>query len=247
MLPNHHHQEDRRARARARRDRPCRSLRQANRNQPLWREIHHRHPDHVVRVITPAGGFDWADAGIGAAGGLALSMLAIGGSARHLIPPTRTAPHQPPSADHLTGFPADTRSASRHTRKKPARRRRRRAGLCSIYRRGAPSLRWVRDASRDAQSRSGTSPRRLARSLPRRRSRRVGGTWKRLTARVRRHGCARHPLSTPVGAPHAGTAPSAQSPPSDAAGPDDRIRVPDRDSRAIALATEQPRPDYRTT
>ena len=34
----------------------------------------------VVRVITPTSGFDWGDAGIGAAGGLALSMLALGGT-----------------------------------------------------------------------------------------------------------------------------------------------------------------------
>ena len=34
----------------------------------------------VVRVIAPTGGFDWGDAGIGAAGGFALSMLAIGGA-----------------------------------------------------------------------------------------------------------------------------------------------------------------------
>jgi hypothetical protein len=32
----------------------------------------------IVRVTAP-GGFDWGDAGIGAAGGLGLSMLAIGG------------------------------------------------------------------------------------------------------------------------------------------------------------------------
>jgi hypothetical protein len=32
----------------------------------------------VVRVPAP-GGFDWGDAGIGAAGGLGLSMLAVGG------------------------------------------------------------------------------------------------------------------------------------------------------------------------
>lgn len=32
----------------------------------------------VVRVSAP-GGFDWGDAGIGAAGGLGLSMLAMGG------------------------------------------------------------------------------------------------------------------------------------------------------------------------
>jgi hypothetical protein len=33
----------------------------------------------VVRVQAPQGGFDWGDAGIGAAGGLALAMLGIGG------------------------------------------------------------------------------------------------------------------------------------------------------------------------
>jgi hypothetical protein len=32
----------------------------------------------IVRVTTPAGGFDWGDAGIGAAGGVALSLLGIG-------------------------------------------------------------------------------------------------------------------------------------------------------------------------
>ncbi len=32
----------------------------------------------VVRIIPASGGFDWADAGIGAAGGLALSILGIG-------------------------------------------------------------------------------------------------------------------------------------------------------------------------
>ena len=33
----------------------------------------------VVRIIIPASGFDWGDAGIGAAGGLALAMLGVGG------------------------------------------------------------------------------------------------------------------------------------------------------------------------
>ena len=32
----------------------------------------------IVHVTVPAGGFDWADAGIGAAGGLAVSILGIG-------------------------------------------------------------------------------------------------------------------------------------------------------------------------
>ena len=34
----------------------------------------------VVRVQAPANGFDWGDAGIGAAGGLALSLIALGGA-----------------------------------------------------------------------------------------------------------------------------------------------------------------------
>lgn len=33
----------------------------------------------VVRIATPASGFDWGDAGIGAAGGLGLAMLGLGG------------------------------------------------------------------------------------------------------------------------------------------------------------------------
>ena len=32
----------------------------------------------IVRVTAPSRGFDWGDAGIGAAGGFALSMIAIG-------------------------------------------------------------------------------------------------------------------------------------------------------------------------
>ena len=35
-------------------------------------------PPPVVRIETPQSGFDWGDAGIGAAGGLALSILGIG-------------------------------------------------------------------------------------------------------------------------------------------------------------------------
>ena len=34
----------------------------------------------VVRVSAPANGFDWADAGIGAAGGVALTMIGVGGA-----------------------------------------------------------------------------------------------------------------------------------------------------------------------
>jgi hypothetical protein len=33
----------------------------------------------VVRIQTPQSGFDWGDAGIGAAGGVALAMLGLGG------------------------------------------------------------------------------------------------------------------------------------------------------------------------
>jgi hypothetical protein len=33
----------------------------------------------VVRIITPASGFAWGDAGIGAAGALSLSMVVLGG------------------------------------------------------------------------------------------------------------------------------------------------------------------------
>jgi hypothetical protein len=35
-------------------------------------------PQAVVRIQTPPNGFDWGDAGIGAAGGLALAMLGLG-------------------------------------------------------------------------------------------------------------------------------------------------------------------------
>jgi hypothetical protein len=37
-------------------------------------------PPTVIRVSPRNGGFVWGDAGIGAAGGFALSMLAIGGA-----------------------------------------------------------------------------------------------------------------------------------------------------------------------
>jgi hypothetical protein len=33
----------------------------------------------IVRIQTPQSGFDWGDAGIGAAGGFALSMIGLGG------------------------------------------------------------------------------------------------------------------------------------------------------------------------
>ena len=34
----------------------------------------------VVVIQTPASGFDWGDAGIGAAGGLAIAMIGLGGA-----------------------------------------------------------------------------------------------------------------------------------------------------------------------
>ena len=34
----------------------------------------------VVRVQAPANGFDWGDAGIGAAGGVALALIGLGGA-----------------------------------------------------------------------------------------------------------------------------------------------------------------------
>jgi hypothetical protein len=37
-------------------------------------------PPAVVRIQTPPSGFDWGDAGIGAAGGLALAMIGVGGA-----------------------------------------------------------------------------------------------------------------------------------------------------------------------
>ena len=62
----------------------------------------------IVRVSAP-GGFDWGDAGIGAAGALGLSMLAIGGglvlaARRHRTPDTSdprhgAIPHQEAAGD----------------------------------------------------------------------------------------------------------------------------------------------------
>ena len=37
-------------------------------------------PQAVVRISSPDGGFDWGDAGIGAAGGVAIAMLGLGGA-----------------------------------------------------------------------------------------------------------------------------------------------------------------------
>jgi hypothetical protein len=37
-------------------------------------------PSTSARVLTPTGGFDWADAGIGASGMLALTVIGLGGA-----------------------------------------------------------------------------------------------------------------------------------------------------------------------
>jgi len=53
----------------------------------------------VVRITIPASGFDWGDAGIGAAGGLALAMLGLGGGL--------VISHQRPRRTrHTTGLPS---------------------------------------------------------------------------------------------------------------------------------------------
>lgn len=55
-------------------------------------------PQAVVRAQTPARGFDWGDAGIGAAGGLALAMLGVGGG---LV----IAHHRPQRTRRTTALP----------------------------------------------------------------------------------------------------------------------------------------------
>jgi hypothetical protein len=37
-------------------------------------------PTTIVRIAAPDSGFDWGDAGIGAAGGLALTLIGVGGA-----------------------------------------------------------------------------------------------------------------------------------------------------------------------
>jgi hypothetical protein len=50
----------------------------------------------VVQVQTPQSGFDWGDAGIGAAGGVALAMLGLGGAL--------VITHRPKRTRHNTGL-----------------------------------------------------------------------------------------------------------------------------------------------
>ena len=56
-------------------------------------------PHAVVRARTPGNGFDWGDAGIGAAGGLALAMLGVGGG---LV----ISHHRPRRTRHTTALPS---------------------------------------------------------------------------------------------------------------------------------------------
>jgi hypothetical protein len=62
---------------------------------PLGEKYAATPPTTIVRVTTPAGGFDWADAGIGAAGGFALTLLGVG--AALTISGRRTPPTAPAS------------------------------------------------------------------------------------------------------------------------------------------------------
>jgi hypothetical protein len=50
----------------------------------------------IVRVTARNGGFDWGDAGIGAAGGLALSLVGLGGALAMSQHRTRRAPTPQP-------------------------------------------------------------------------------------------------------------------------------------------------------
>jgi hypothetical protein len=65
-------------------------------------------PVQIVRVSAP-GGFDWSDAGIGAAGALGLSTLTIGSglliaARRHQTPGTANPGHRPtPAGDTSRG------------------------------------------------------------------------------------------------------------------------------------------------
>jgi hypothetical protein len=52
----------------------------------------------VVRVQAPQSGFDWGDAGIGAAGGVALAMLGLGGAL--------VITHRPKRTRHTTALPS---------------------------------------------------------------------------------------------------------------------------------------------
>jgi hypothetical protein len=48
-------------------------------------------PSTIVRVVAPSNGFDWGDAAIGAAAGLGISLVALGGG----IAASRRRDHRP--------------------------------------------------------------------------------------------------------------------------------------------------------
>ena len=54
----------------------------------------------IVRVIAPQSGFDWGDAGTGAAGGLAITVLGLGGAL--VITSERRTRHPTSSASPTT-------------------------------------------------------------------------------------------------------------------------------------------------
>ena len=49
------------------------------RSQPTKQTTGQATAPTIVRIVAREGGFSWGDAGIGAAGGLALSVIALGG------------------------------------------------------------------------------------------------------------------------------------------------------------------------
>lgn len=56
-------------------------------------------PATVVRVVAPSGGFDWGDAGIGAGGAFALTMIGLGGVIAATNRRSRQTRHQQVSAN----------------------------------------------------------------------------------------------------------------------------------------------------
>jgi hypothetical protein len=64
----------------------------------------------IVRVIPPGGGFDWGDASIGAIGGFAVSMIAVGGA---LIASGHRTRHRP-QEELRAAAPRPSTSLKRH-------------------------------------------------------------------------------------------------------------------------------------
>ena len=86
-------------------------------NPPQARTTPSKPPVQIIRVSAP-GGFDWGDAGIGAAGALGLSTLAVGSALvvtarRHQTPGTANPGH------HATPDAQATGDASRRSHPKP--------------------------------------------------------------------------------------------------------------------------------